>query len=589
MLADGTDTRTVTATLRDVRGNALRNQPVSFTVSGGPAFSGETSGITGDDGTVTVTLTSTVAGTFTVSGAASDLSLNGSADVTFTITGPYRGTIELSESSATADGSSTVTLTVKLTDAKGNLVSNEGSIYAGSRRGLTNIPSIASGGSMAMTEESQGIYTIEILTGTTVGEEDFWVVQASSFSEGRTPMVDNLVTLELTAGELHSGTIALSGSSVEAGGSSTVTLTVKLKDINGNLVSNEGSVYVGSRNGLTNIPSIASGGSRAMTEDPDSPGVYTINIQPGTTAGTDDFWVVQASSFPGRTGVMTNNSVALELTAGELHSGTIALSGSSVEAGGSSTVTLTVKLKDINGNLVSNEGSVYVGSRNGLTNIPSIASGGSRAMTEDPDSPGVYTINIQPGTTAGTDDFWVVQASSFPGRTGVMTNNSVSLELIALPPTSAIVNAWWSYQGGSNGSTYRTFSSAVRFENSAGNSMQCDSVAVSGNSEIGYAANANTTMANRHTFAAYNWSNDSYTYNAETKVYSFTKDISIGSGGAGYTYNVVLAASGETTSPVVGWGFLGGEDILTVSCKVGSTTYSFKTSNGMTVNSSLGI
>ncbi|MBE0130564.1 hypothetical protein FOT72_21495 [Citrobacter amalonaticus] len=273
MLADGTDTRTVTATLRDVRGNALRNQPVSFTVSGGPAFSGETSGITGDDGTVTVTLTSTVAGTFTVSGAASDLSLNGSADVTFTITGPYRGTIELSESSATADGSSTVTLTVKLTDAKGNLVSNEGSIYAGSRRGLTNIPSIASGGSMAMTEESQGIYTIEILTGTTVGEEDFWVVQASSFSEGRTPMVDNLVTLELTAGELHSGTIALSESSVEAGGSSTVTLTVKLKDINGNLVSNEGSVYVGSRNGLTNIPSIASGGSRAMTEDPDSPGV----------------------------------------------------------------------------------------------------------------------------------------------------------------------------------------------------------------------------------------------------------------------------------------------------------------------------
>ncbi|MBJ9137998.1 Ig-like domain-containing protein, partial [Citrobacter farmeri] len=82
--ANGRATRTVTATLTDAGDNPLQNQAVIFTVNGGPAFSGEASGTTDDNGTVTVTLTSTVAGSFTVSGVATDLSLSGSAEVAFT-------------------------------------------------------------------------------------------------------------------------------------------------------------------------------------------------------------------------------------------------------------------------------------------------------------------------------------------------------------------------------------------------------------------------------------------------------------------------------------------------------------------------
>ncbi|HAU5638972.1 TPA: acylphosphatase, partial [Citrobacter amalonaticus] len=78
-LANGSATRTVTATLTDASNNPLPNQSVSFTVNGGPAFTGESSGTTGDDGTMAVTLTSTVAGTFTVSGTASGVSLSNSA------------------------------------------------------------------------------------------------------------------------------------------------------------------------------------------------------------------------------------------------------------------------------------------------------------------------------------------------------------------------------------------------------------------------------------------------------------------------------------------------------------------------------
>ena len=126
--------------------------------------------------------------------------------------------------------------------------------------------------------------------------------------------------------------------------------------------------------------------------------------------------------------------------------------------------------------------------------------------------------------------------------------------------------------------------------------MQCDSVTVVGTGAEGYSpTNSSTSVRNRYTYTADKWNNGtsdsegSNSFNSSTKVYTFTKYAYTGQiGGAGVEFNGVLAASGAMTYPLSGYGSLGGGDRLTFSCKVGSTTYSFKSSNNnMTVNSSL--
>ncbi|WP_249226369.1 invasin domain 3-containing protein [Entomohabitans teleogrylli] len=726
--ADGTTELTVTVKLKDSEGRPVRGwNPVSITSklgltrsisAGGEMTLSELAGTPGTyQGKVIV---GTTAGTESIwveqqvsfgnlrpmeaeNGQQKGISLKQTAGEL------HSGTIELSSSSVPADGSSVVTLTVKLRDVYGNLVSNNGDVYVGSRRGLTNVP-MGSGNYLILTEVSEGVYTTQIQAGTTAGDDDFWVVQASSFPDHIPgPMTgDNLVTLTLTPGELHSGTIELSSSSITANGTETTQLTVKLKDINGNLTDNEGTVYVQSSNGRTRVA--ASPGYTALNRT--SLGTYTATLS-GTVAGNERIWVEQLASFGALRPMPTNQGVDLTLTPGELHSGSIELSSSSITANGTETTQLTVKLKDINGNLTDNEGTVYVQSSNGRTRVAAspgytalnrtslgtytatlsgtvagneriwveqlasfgalrpmpvgqgvnltltagpassawislsektngeslanskslVANGSNSTMIvvtvkdvkgngvtglesvlkvragagalmktgtgtaiarntdysgfEASTTAGVYYLKVVAGTTAGTETFWV----SGGLEQGIVINNSVTITLTSPPPVSAKMNAWWSYNGGSNGSNYRTFSSAVRFLDSSNNAIQCDTVTVVGASGTGYAANANTTMANRHTFEGYNWSNNSSTFNAGTKVYSFTKDVSIGkNGGAGYVYSVVLAASGETTSPVIGHGSLGFDGMLTFTCTVGGTAYIFKSGDGKTaVDNTLGL
>lgn len=207
----------------------------------------------------------------------------------------------------------------------------------------------------------------------------------------------------------------------------------------------------------------------------------------------------------------------------------------------------------------------------------------------------MYYKTVKAGTTAGSVRFWV--SNGLPPGTISSADNGVTVTLTTPPPATAQINAWWSYRGGSNsGSTYRTFGSAVRFLTSSGTPVQCDSVTVVGTGAEGYSpTGGSTSVRNRYTYTADKWNNGtsdsegSNSFNSSTKVYTFTKYAYTGTlGGQGVEFNGVLAASGAVTYPLAGYGSLGGGDRLTFSCKVGSTTYSFKSSNNnMTVNSSL--
>ena len=525
------------------------------------------------------------------------------------------GTALTGTKSIVADGSSYTRVVVTVKDANGNGVNDlRLKIAAQSGGGL-----LTSGG-VSMTQGTDfdmiasgvdGVYYRNVWSRKTAGTVKFSVT--GGVDEGLIPAGSNNVTVNLTAGSPSSantsirlssrtdGTALVTSTSMVANGSNETRVVVTVKDANGNPVKDLTDLRIKAGTGSllknTDGTLIAEGTEYALASTTD--GVYYKTVKAGTKAGSVKFWV--SYGLPGGTISDADNGVTVNLVADTPSSantsirlssrtdGTALVTSTSLVANGSNETKVVVTVKDANGNPVKNLTGLRIkaGTDSLLKNTDGtlIVTGTEYALASTTD--GVYYKTVKAGTTAGSVRFWV--SYGLPAGTISSADNGVTVTLTTPPPATAQINAWWSYQGGSNGSTYREFSSAVRFLTSAGTPMQCDSVTVVGNGGTGFAANANTTMANRHTFAASYWSNDSSTFNANTKTYSFSKRTSVyQNGGAGNTFSVVLAASGQISYPVVGVGMLGGGDLLTFSCRVGSTTYSFKSSNNnMTVNSSL--
>ncbi|WP_420809758.1 Ig-like domain-containing protein, partial [Entomohabitans teleogrylli] len=94
--ANGSATNSVKAVVTDAQGNALANQSVSFSADNGATIAA--SGVTGEDGSVVMTLTNTTAGisavTATISGSSQSVSVTFVAD---------SGTAQLAEGSLTVE------------------------------------------------------------------------------------------------------------------------------------------------------------------------------------------------------------------------------------------------------------------------------------------------------------------------------------------------------------------------------------------------------------------------------------------------------------------------------------------------------
>ncbi|HED1254299.1 Ig-like domain-containing protein [Citrobacter amalonaticus] len=532
------------------------------------------------------------------------------------------GTSLAQTTSLVANGSSYTRVVVTVKDANGNGVNGLQNLKIAAQSGSGLLTS----GGVSMTQGTNfnmisggadGVYYLNVWSRTTTGAVKFSVT--GGLDTGLIPTGSNNVTVNLTAGApsvagiyLSSemdGTALASTKSLVANGSSYTRVVVTVKDVNGNGVDGLPLKIAAQSGG-----GLLTSGNVAMTQGTNfdmiaggTKGVYYLNVWSRTTTGAVKFSVTGGLN-PGviPTG---SNTVTVNLTAGDPSVAGIYLSSKtdgtdlagtkSLDAVVSSSnwTRVVVTVKDANGNGV-NGLTLKIAAQSGgglLRNYTGAAMPQDTAYTMSPGTAdGVYYLSVWAGATAGTVKFSVTSGLNV----GVIPtgSNNVTVTLTVPPPASAQINAWWSYQGGSNrGSTYRTFGSAVRFLNSSGTPMQCDSVTVVGTSGVGYRAEA-SSVRDLYSYSADKWNNStsdnegSNSFNSSTKVYTFTKYSHIGvTGKQGVTYSGVLAASGYMTYPINGQGYLGGDDRITVSCKVGSTTYSFKSSNGMTVNSSLGI
>ncbi|ACQ81027.1 Ig domain protein group 1 domain protein [Beutenbergia cavernae DSM 12333] len=362
IVADGTSTSAVTVTLLDANGNPVGASGGAVVVA---TDAGTISGtVDNGDGTYTATLTSATAVgtatlTFTLDGAAG--ADTASVEFTADAADPATSTIAADPTSIPADGASTSTITVTLLDANGNPVGAGGDAVT-----LSSTAGTLSG----VTDNGDGTYTATLTSATAAG-----TATVSFTVNGAGADATAEVTFTAGAADPATSTIAADPASIVADGVSTSTITVTLRDVNGNPVTDAGDV-VALATTLGTLGAVTAGGD----------GTYTALLTSGTAAGT------ATVSFT-IDGVAGESTAAVTFTAGAADPGssTIAADPASIVADGVSTSTVTVQLVDSNGNpLTDSGGTVVIGTDAGVLT----------ATTDNGD--GTYTATLTSSTDAGT-------------------------------------------------------------------------------------------------------------------------------------------------------------------------------------------
>lgn len=320
--ADGAAQIRVTVLVKDVFGNAVAQQPVTFSASGtGNVFSPAT-GSTGLDGTFETFMSSTKAEMKTVT--ATVASFNLTTTVVFQPGAPSASTstVTASPSQVAADGTSTTTLTLTLSDAGGNRIAQSPVIFSVTGTGNTLTPS-------STTTDANGIATAT-LRSTRSGQK---TVTASAGTMSTT------TTVTFLAGSPSSlqSTMASSGP-VVANGIATTTFVATIRDGNGNPVTNQPVTFTatGSANTLT-----------PMSTQTDQNGMINATLastkaeQKTVTANVGTFQLSAQVTFFAGPPVMSGSSLTVSPT--------------TAPANGSTSVNVQATFIDAHGNPVSGQ------------------------------------------------------------------------------------------------------------------------------------------------------------------------------------------------------------------------------------------
>ncbi|MFI2104620.1 invasin domain 3-containing protein, partial [Isoptericola sp. NPDC019693] len=362
--ADGDATSTVTVTLLDAQGNPVGASGGDVTMA---TTAGELGAVTDHlDGTYTATLTSSkTAGTATVSFALDDEDADATAEVTFTagVASTATSTIEADPTTITADGASTSIVTVTLQDAYGNpLTASGGTVTMATDAGSLD----------EVTDNQDGTYTAELTSSTTAGTATLtFAVDGAEADKSAS------VAFVAGAADAARSTIAADPTQLTADGTSTSTVTVTLLDAQGNAV--------GASGGDVTMATTA-GGLGAVTDHEDGTYTATLTAPSSTTppAATLTF------ALDGEDGTATA-TVAFVAGVPSTTTSTIEADPASITADGSSESTVTVTLRDGNGNLVTDAGDVVTVSTD---------AGRLSEVTDEGD--GTYTATLTSATAAGT-------------------------------------------------------------------------------------------------------------------------------------------------------------------------------------------
>ena len=340
--ADGSTAAMIAVQLKDAYGNSLTTATDSVVLTSSRGSSDTITQASYTNGVYRALITSTLAGTATISGTINGSAItSGNATVTFTAgaVSMVNSTLTVSPTSIRADGSTTATITVQLKDSHGNaLTSTSNTVVVSSSRGSNDI--------ITQVSYTSGVYKATIKSTVAGTATISGIINGSIITSG-----DATVTFTPGTASAVKSTISVSPSSVKIDGTTMATITVQLKDAYGNnLISSGDTVTLSSSRGSND----AIGTVTYITG-----GIYTATIL-STVAGT----ATVSGKLNGIS--ISSGDATVTFTPGTASAikSTISISPSSVKIDGTTTAAITVQLKDAYGNNLISSGDTVTLSSN---------------------------------------------------------------------------------------------------------------------------------------------------------------------------------------------------------------------------------
>lgn len=220
ILANGSTTAAITATIRDSYGNPVAETPVIITTSIGRLNGNSATAVMNtSNGQVTATLDSTVAGTARLTVTTGSL-LDTSQSINIMPGPPTHLSLQAVPSAITADGSSTAAVTLLVLDEHNNQVNTSVPVTITASSGTLN------GGGTTYTETTNDGRVQVLLTSS---------LQAGTANISATALGLNTATsVNYVPGPPTFVTLNASSIAISADGVSTAVLTATVRDINGN-------------------------------------------------------------------------------------------------------------------------------------------------------------------------------------------------------------------------------------------------------------------------------------------------------------------------------------------------------------------
>ncbi|MCP1311371.1 invasin domain 3-containing protein [Paenibacillus tyrfis] len=435
--ADGTSQTTVNVKLKDARGHALTSGGATVAIT---SMLGTVSAVTDNqNGTYTATLTApTTLGTATISATVGGSPIASTASVQFVPGAPSAATsaVEAGSSSLTADGASQTTISVKLKDAQGHALTSGGAAVA-----ITSTLGTVS----AVADNQNGTYTATLTAPTTVGTATI------SASVGGSAIASTAsVQFVPGAPSAATSTVEAGNASLTADGASQTTISVKLKDAKGNALTSGGAAVV--------ITSTL-GTVGAVTDNQN--GTYTAMLTAPTIVGT-----ATISATVGGSAIALTASVQFEPGAPSTATSTVEAGAATLAADGASQTTISVKLKDAQGNALASGGAAVA-----ITSTLGTVS----AVTDKQN--GTYTATLTAPTTVGT-----ATISATVGGSAIASTASVQFVPGAPSAATSTVEAG-SVTLGADGTSQTTIS--VKLKDAQGHALTSGGAAVAITSTLG--------------------------------------------------------------------------------------------------------
>ncbi|KEQ22162.1 hypothetical protein ET33_27545, partial [Paenibacillus tyrfis] len=360
--ADGTSRTSVSVKLKDAQGHALTSGGATVAIT---STLGTVSAVTDNqNGTYTATLTApTTMGTATISAKVGGSPIASTASVQFVpgAASTAMSTVEAGSAFLTADGASQTAISVKLKDAQGNALTAGGAAVA-----ITS--TLGTVGTVA--DNQNGSYTATLTAPTTVGTATI------SAAVGGSPMAST-ASVQFVPGtpSAAASTVEAASGSLTADGASQTTVSVKLKDAQGNALTSGGAaVAITSTLGTVG----------AVTDNQN--GAYMATLTAPTTVGT-----ATISAKVGGSAIASTASVQFMPGAPSAAKSTVEAGSASLAADGANQTTISVKLKDAHGNALTSGGAAVA-----ITSTLGTVS----AVTDNQN--GIYTATLTAPTTLGT-------------------------------------------------------------------------------------------------------------------------------------------------------------------------------------------